>query len=109
MWGWETIEKSIDASVSFEDALLILKDEGFTLHVKNLGHAILRRSGTQFGIKGEKFPIEVAVARAELGLFLQVRYDSFMLFDTGDLQRFSDAIASKLELCEGVKKVESEI
>jgi len=74
MWGWKTIEMNIYPSVSIEESLQILKNEGFTLHVRNPEHVILKRSGTQFAIKGESFPIEVALAKAERGLFLQARY-----------------------------------
>ena len=43
-----------------------------------------------------KVPLELAIAEADTGLFLQIRYDTFVLADTGDLQRVADDLAAKL-------------
>lgn len=96
MLGWKTVEKTIDPSVSLEEARTILREAGFREHVVNPEHIIFKRSGTQLTVKGNKIPIEVAVAKAESGLFLQARYDTFALFDTGDLAKVADDLAAKL-------------
>ena len=96
MLGWKAVEKTIDPSVPLEEARAILKEAGFREHAVNPEHIIFKRSGTQVAIKGEELSIEVAVAKAESGLFLQVRYDTFALFDTGDLAKVADGLAAKL-------------
>lgn len=96
MLGWKPIEKMINPSVSLEEAREALRAEGFEERVVSPEHITMRRSGTQLTAKGQEFPIDVAVAKAELGLFLQVRYGTFVLFDTGDLGKLADELAAKL-------------
>ena len=96
MWGWKAVERMIEPSVTWEEAHLILKEAGFMEHVANPEHAIFRRDGTQLTTEGEKLPFEVALAKTETGLFLQARYDAFVLFDTGDLEKIADGLAAKL-------------
>ena len=96
MWGWKTVEKTIEPSVSLSQALAILKSEGFEERVSNESHVILDRKGTELTTQGARFPMELAVATKGKGLFLQLRYDGFVLFDTGDLQQLGDELASKL-------------
>mgnify|MGYP006281537575 CR=1 FL=1 len=96
MWGWKPVERNIETSVTLEQACSIMKEAGFDEHVTNPDHVIFRRTGTQLTVKGEKFPIEVALAKSGGGLFLQVRYDTFALFDTGDLAKLADELVAKL-------------
>ncbi len=98
MWGWKAVQRTISSSVSLEKAREILKDCGFIANVENPTHIILKRPGTQLTVKGESVPIELALAKAESGLFLQLRYDTFVLFDTGDLDRLADELSAKLTL-----------
>lgn len=96
MMGWRPVERHIDDAVSMQESVRILRDHGFSLYVDNPGHAILRRSGTKVSTSGEDFPLEVAVAQADQGIYLQLRYDTFVLFDTGDLEQFADEISADL-------------
>jgi hypothetical protein len=96
MLGWKPVERRIDPSLSLEEAKAVLEDMGFEDHVVNPEHIIMKREGTQRTLRGEELPIEAAVAEAESGLFLQVRYATFALFDTGDLESFTDDVASRL-------------
>ncbi len=96
MWGWKTVERQVSPRVLLDEARDILIREGFSEHVKNPSHVIMKRSGTQLAVSGEKFQIELAFAEAETGLFLQLRYDTFALFDTGDLGQLADSLAEKL-------------
>jgi hypothetical protein len=96
MLGWKPVERRIDPSLSLEEAKAVLEDMGFDEHVVNAEHIVMRREGTQRTLKGDEFPIEAAVAEAESGLYMQVRYATFALFDTGDLERFTDEVASRL-------------
>ena len=96
MWGWKTVERQVNPSVSIDEAKDIAVQNGFVEHIKNPSHVVLKRSGTQHTASVEKVPLELAIAEADEGLFLQLRYDTFALFDTGDLDRFADDLAAKL-------------
>jgi len=97
MLGWKAAERRIEPSLPLEQAKAILKEAGFAEHIANPEHAIFKRAGTQAALKGEKLSVEVALAKSEAGLFLQARYDTFVLFDTGDLEKFADDLAAKLK------------
>lgn len=96
MWGWQTVERVVSPSVSFGKALDIARTEEFAEHVRNPRHAILKRPGTQLTLIGAKAPLELSLAEAEDGLFLQMRYNTFVLFDTGDLAELADSLVEKL-------------
>jgi hypothetical protein len=97
MWGWKAAERIIEPSVTLEQAKAIMKEAGFSERIANPEHAIFRRAGTQLAVKGESVAIEVALAKTEAGLFLQARYDTFVLFDTGDMQKLADDLVAKLK------------
>ena len=80
-----------------EQAETILKEAGFIENIANPEHAVFKRAGTQAAVKGGKFSLEVALAKTETGLFLQARYDTFVLFDTGDLEKFANDLSAKFK------------
>ena len=95
--GWKAAERIIEPSIPLEQAKTILKEAGFIEHIANPEHAIFKRAGTQATLKGEKCYLEVTLAKTETGLFLQARYDTFVIFDTGDLDKFADDLSTKLK------------
>ena len=95
--GWKAAERKIEPSIPLEQAETILKEAGFIEHIANPEHTIFKRAGTQAALKGEKFSLEVTLAKTETGLFLQARYDTFALFDTGDLEKFADDLSAKFK------------
>ena len=44
-----------------------------------------------------KSGVEVSLAKSDTGLFIQVRYSTFVLFDAGDLGQLADDFVAKLE------------
>lgn len=96
MIGWKPVERHVSDGVDLTEAKQRLEAQGFTTHVDNPQHAVLRRDGARLSLTGEDLPLEVAVAEAERGLYLQLRYDTFVLFDTGDLEQVADETASIL-------------
>jgi hypothetical protein len=101
MWGWKAVERLIVPSVSFEQAKLLLQDLGFRLVTSNPAHAVFKSKGTEnpwttLAPDGRNVPIELALAQGHDGLYLHLRYETFCLFDTGDLDDFADEIASRL-------------
>ncbi len=96
--GGITVERRIGLSVTWEQAKGIMKKAGFSEHIANSRNAIFRRAGKRLAVKGEDFSIEVSLAKAEAGLFLQARYDTFVLFDTADLEKLADDLVEKLRV-----------
>jgi hypothetical protein len=101
MWGWRAVERLIEPSVPFEDAKQFLQHNGFRIRASQPGLAVFERAGeenpmTALAPDGRDVALEVALAPSHAGLFLQLRYATFVLFDTGDLDRFADEIAEML-------------
>jgi hypothetical protein len=101
MWGWKTAERVVEPSISFDEAKRKIQRHGFELITSNPKHGIFKLRGidngwTKLAPQGENLPLELAVAESDRGLFIQLRYDHFVLFDTGDLQQIADELASEL-------------
>ena len=100
MWGWKAVERLVEPSVPFETAKVILQHHEFRLHASHPGYTVFKRSGTENPWTSipevENVALELAVARSQAGLYVQLRYDTFVLFDTGDLARLAEAVAGLL-------------
>jgi len=101
MWGWKAVERLIEPSVSFDDAKQILQRNAFRLRASQPGFAVFERPGTDSpwttpAPEARSVSIDLALAPSLGGLFLQLRYATFVLFDTGDLSRLADEIAELL-------------
>jgi hypothetical protein len=100
MWGWKAVERLIEPSAPFEPAKVVLQQHGFRLHASHPGYAVFKRSGTENPWTSmpevENVALELAVARSGAGLYIQLRYDTFVLFDTGDLAQLADSLAELL-------------
>ncbi len=82
MWGWKTVERQIEPSVSFKEGKALIQEEGFRLHTSNSAHAVFKSEGTEnpwttITPEGKNLPIEVAIASTEQGLYLQLRYEKY--------------------------------
>lgn len=97
MWGWKTVEREIQPAISVEEARQRLTDVGFEEQSQGESHGLFRRDGTQFTRDGRNVSLEVAVVEESDRLVLQIRYDQFVLFDTGDLERYADEVAASLQ------------
>lgn len=101
MWGWKSVERLIEPAMHFDQAKEILLTQGFRLHASHPSHAVLKSAGsenpwTTLAPSGENVPIELAISQTQAGLHLHLRYETFVLFDTGDLERFADELADCL-------------
>lgn len=94
MDGWDAVERTVDEPVLLDTAVERVETLGFEASVRNPGHVILRRDGTQWTLRGERFPLELALAESDDGLFIQLRYDTFVAFDTGDLEGLADELVA---------------
>jgi hypothetical protein len=104
MWGWKPVERLVEPSISFDDAKRMLQEDGFRLRASQPGLALFERAGvenpqTTLAAEGRNVALELALAPSHAGLFLQLRYATFVLFDTGDLSEFADDIADLLVPC----------
>jgi hypothetical protein len=101
MWGWKAVERLVEPSIPFDRAKVVLQQHGFRLHASHPGLAVFKRSGeenmwTTPAPEARDIALELAVAPSQSGLYVQLRYGTFVLFDTGDLAQFADAIAELL-------------
>lgn len=94
--GWRPVERTIEDGLLLDPAVERAEARGFVVRERHPGHVLLHRDGTQAAVRGEGFPLDLALAEAEDGVFLQVRYDTFALFDTGDLERVADDLVRAL-------------
>ena len=97
----KTADRTIEPSVSFEEAKRIVQEGGFELATSNPKHSVFKRLGTEsgwtkFSPKAGNLPLELAIAESDRGLFIQLRYDVFVWFDTGDLNEIAGEIAAEL-------------
>ncbi len=42
MWGWKTVERQVNPSVSIDEARDIAVQNGFAEHIKNPSHIVLK-------------------------------------------------------------------
>lgn len=92
MLGWKPAVRNIEG-VTLEDATAAMLRQGFVAYDRGEGYAVLKKDGTQFALQGEKFALEAALAQQGDDVELQLRYDGFVVFDTGDLEEAADRIA----------------
>ena len=92
MLGWKPAVRVLEG-VSLEDATEAMLRQGFVEYDRGEDCVVVKRSGTQLTARGERFALEAALARNGGDVELQVRYDTFVLFDTGDLEDEADRIA----------------
>lgn len=92
MLGWKPAVRNLEG-VTLEDATAAMLRQGFLEYDRGDGYAVLKKGGTQFAAQGEKFASEAALAQQGDDVELQIRYDGFVLFDTGDLEAAADRIA----------------
>jgi len=85
MLGWKSVSETLK-NTSIEDAKMFLRQERYIIKNEGEQFAVLLRKGTQFTIEGKKVSLEVALVQENTSVIITLRYDTFVLFDTGDLQ-----------------------
>ena len=92
MLGWKPVVRTLDG-VSFEQAKDALLRQGFVEFDVGEDYAVSKKSGSSLTMNADKVALEAALARQGDTVELQVRYDTFVLFDTGDLEEAADRVA----------------
>jgi len=70
---------------------------GCFIHTEDDKTLVMRKSGTEFTTAGEKFPKELTILFNNQKTKVSLKYDTFVLFDTGDLQEELDLISNRIE------------
>ncbi len=69
---------------------------GYFIHTEDDKILVLRKSGTEFTTSGEKFPKELSIVFKNNETEVSLKYDTFVLFDTGDLQEELNLISNRM-------------
>lgn len=96
MRGWKAVERTIPTGILFDEAVEALEAENFEITQRNTGHVIARRGHKANALSMDNIKLEAAIAESEDGVFFQLRYDTFCLFDTGDLDTLADQLRSAI-------------
>ena len=80
-------------SVELGDAVETLRNYGFHEHDHAADRTVLKKPGARFSPRVHQKPFEAVLSPGEGGLELELRYDVFVAFDTGDLDDQADRLA----------------
>lgn len=69
---------------------------GYYIHTEDDKSLVLRKPGTTFSMNGEKFPKELSILFKNTKTEIALKYDTSVLFDTGDLQEELDLISNRI-------------
>jgi hypothetical protein len=70
---------------------------GYFIHTEDDQSVVMRKAGTEFTTAGEKFPKELSISFKNNETEIALKYDTFVLFDTGDLQKELDVISNRIK------------
>lgn len=86
MLGWKAVSEKIN-NVNIDDAKMILRQAKFVIKEEGEAHVVLHKKGTQLTTESSKVALEAALIQDGQDIIMHLRYDTFVLFDTGDLKR----------------------
>ncbi len=69
---------------------------GYYIHTEDDKTLVMRKSGTEFTTSGDKIPKELSILFKNNETEVSLKYDTFVLFDTGDLQEELDLISNRI-------------
>ena len=67
---------------------------GYFIHTEDDKSLVMRKAGTEFTVSGEKVPKELSIFFKNHETEVSLKYDTLVLFDTGDLQIELDKISN---------------
>jgi len=88
--------KIINQILDNEKSISFLTNYGFHITKKDKETITLKKSGTVITITGENMPKELSIKYNEKSTEITLKYDAFVLFDTGDLQEELEKICNGL-------------
>ena len=84
-------------SLNKEKCINFLIRYGYFIHTENNQSLVMRKAGTEFSTAGEKFPKKLTISFKNNETEIALKYDTFVLFDTGDLQEELDLISNRIK------------
>ncbi len=69
---------------------------GYYIHTEDDKTLVMRKAGTEFTTSGDKIPKELSILFKINETKVSLKYDTFVLFDTGDLQEELDLISNRI-------------
>ena len=91
MLGRKPVSRELDGA-SLAEAMEALLRQGFVEHDVGDGYALLKKPGTSLTTKAHRYALEAALTEKDGSVQLQVGYDAFVAFDSGDLDTEADRI-----------------
>lgn len=95
--GWQPVERWVHGPVLIDQAVQRVQALGFEVRIHNPEHVEMHRDGTQWTLRGERFPLDLTLSESEEGIFIQLRYAGLVLADTGDLGEVADQVATAVK------------
>lgn len=83
-------------SLNKEKCITFFIRYGYFVHTEGDKSVVMRKAGTEFTTAGEKFPKELSISFKKNETEIALKYDTFVLFDTGDLQEELDLISNRI-------------
>lgn len=87
---------TFNESLNKEKCITFFIRYGYYIHTEDDKSVVLRKAGTEFTTDGEKFPKELSILFKNNETEIALKYDTFVLFDTGDLQEELDLISNRI-------------
>jgi hypothetical protein len=87
---------TLKQSLNKEKCITFFIRYGYFIHTEDDKNLVLIKSGTEFTTAGDKFPKELALTFKSTETEISLKYDTFVLFDTGDLQEELDLISNRI-------------
>lgn len=102
MWGWKAVRRRVE-HLQLGEAADTLVDEGLDAEQRGHDYVRLKRRGKRSAPTGGRAPLDVKLVAkpADDGVEMQVAYDKFVVFDTGDLKREADRLQAMLAQAQG--------
>lgn len=79
--------------VTASQAAETLRRFGFHDHEPDAERIVMKKPGLRFSPRAHQRPMEATLVPSDAGVELTLRYDTFVAFDTGDLEEHADRLA----------------
>jgi len=91
MLGWMPVKRKIDG-VNFPKVKDRILSIGYNEFDVQAGYTVFKKSGTSMSTDIQKIPLKLKLMQVDASIGIELRYDCFCLFDTGDLKGEADKI-----------------
>ena len=85
---------TFDQLLDKEKCINFFSRYGYYTHHEDESILVLKKAGTVFTFSGKKIPMELTISFGDSETEISLKYDAYVLFDTGDLQRELDKIVN---------------